>query len=218
MQLSRRYASASGRNVESCDLFLERAFSDLTENGCVSFVLPEAVLNVRSHTAIRKKILECGSIRSLEYLGNAFDQVQCPAVLLSVTHTGSQFSTVGMQVKDGEHSFEILTERAVSPNCFSFLITDPEYQLLEKLKTPEDKCFLADHAVFALGIVTGNNRKYLLDEPVPGSEPVLRGSDIFRFRAAPAAQYLVFDPDCFQQTAPEERYRGARETSLSLYL
>ena len=208
MQLSGRYASASGRNVESCDLFLEQALSDLTENGCVSFVLPEAVLNVRSHTAIRKKILECGSIRSLEYLGNAFDQVQCPAVLLSVTHTGSRFSTVGMQVKDGEHSFEILTERAVSPNCFSFLITDPEYQLLEKLKTPEDKCFLADHAVFALGIVTGNNRKYLLDEPVPGSEPVLRGSDIFRFRAAPAAQYLVFDPDCFQQTAPEERYRA----------
>lgn len=208
MQLSRRYASASGRNVESCDLFLEQALSDLTENGCVSFVLPEAVLNVRSHTAIRKKILECGSIRSLEYLGNAFDQVQCPAVLLSVTHTGSRFSTVGMQVKDGEHSFEILTERAVSPDCFSFLITDPEYQLLEKLKNPDGKCFLADHAVFALGIVTGNNRKYLLDEPVPGSEPVLRGSDIFRFRAAPAAQYLVFDPDCFQQTAPEERYRA----------
>lgn len=208
MQLSGRYASASGRNVESCDLFLEQALSDLTENGCVSFVLPEAVLNVRSHTAIRKKILECGSIHLLEYLGNVFDQVQCPAVLLSVTHTGSRFSTVGMQVKDGEHSFEILTERAVSPDCFSFLITDPEYQLLEKLKNPDGKCFLADHAVFALGIVTGNNRKYLLDEPVPGSEPVLRGSDIFRFRAAPAAQYLVFDPDCFQQTAPEERYRA----------
>lgn len=39
MQLSGRYASASGRNVESCDLFLEQAFSDLTENG-MCFVRP----------------------------------------------------------------------------------------------------------------------------------------------------------------------------------
>ena len=41
---------------------------------------------------IRRKILECGSIRSLEYLGNAFDQVQCPASsALGCPHGGSRF-------------------------------------------------------------------------------------------------------------------------------
>ena len=113
-----------------------------------------------------------------------------------------------MQVKDKEMCFTIETKRQVQPQSFSFLITDPEYLLIQKLIDPTGKCYLKDHADFALGIVTGNNQRYLSRTPVPGREPVLKGCDVFRFRTAPAGQYLTFCPENFQQTAPEEKYRA----------
>ncbi len=45
--LKARYATASGRNTESYDVFIERALEILVPDGTLAFVLPEAVLNQR---------------------------------------------------------------------------------------------------------------------------------------------------------------------------
>ena len=63
-------------------------------------------------------------------------------------------------------------------------------------------------AVFALGIVTGDNRSYLSDSPGKGREAVLRGSDLFRYRYRSSDTFLRFAPASFQQCAPEAVYRA----------
>ena len=71
--------------------------------------------------------------------------------------------------------------------------------------------FLRGHADFALGIVTGDNGKYVTGTPSPGSERVLKGKDIFRYRIRPSESYITFRPESFQQVAPEALYRATEK-------
>ena len=207
-QLQKIYHAASGKKIESYDLFIERALSDLSEGGHLSYVLPEAVLNVKAHTDIRSIILEKSSIRYLEFLGNAFDGVQCPCVILQLCHTGAPFTTIGMQVNDRKQSYILNTERIVSSEYFSFISTDPEYLILDKIKNSNDVSFLFGNADFALGIVTGNNKDYLSTIKTADNEMILKGADINKYHINPSENYIIFRPESFQQVAPEEMYRA----------
>ncbi len=202
------YQSAKGKSIEAYDLFTEKALAGLKKGGSLSFVLPEALLNVRAHMPVRKIIMERSSIRYLAYLGNVFDNVQCPCIILQLQHTGKQLSCAGMEVNDGKRKFSILRERKVGSEYFCFRMTDEEQELLEKVAGNPRCITLKDKASFALGIVTGDNRTYLSETKKVHSEPVLKGTDIYKYRIRPASRYLVFSPENFQQTAPEEYYRA----------
>ena len=137
-----------------------------------------------------------------------FDGVQCPCILLQLVATGKPLSTVGMRIEDRTRTFIIAMERTVVPENFSFRMTDEEYRVLEKIKNSIPVCYLADHADFALGIVTGNNKKFLSAEKTEHSEMVLKGTDICKYHINPAKQYLRFELEQFQQVAPLEIYRA----------
>lgn len=206
--LRSKYKTASGKNIESYDVFIERAISGLSENGQLSYVLPEAVLNVKAHSNIRNIILETNSIKYLEFLGNAFDSVQCPCIILQLAHTGKKLSTVGMFVHNGKQSFEINTERFVTSEYFSFTTTDSEYKVLNKIKSSKNNTYLLGNADFALGIVTGNNKEYISSQKTDENEMVLKGADICKYHINQPENYILFKPDRFQQVAPAEMYRA----------
>jgi len=86
------------------------------------------------------------------------------------------------------------------------LMTDEEYSVLEKLSHSSDKVTLAGNSKFALGIVTGNNKEYLSSRKTAENEPVLKGSDLYKFRYQPSKQYMIWNPDSFQQVAPAKFY------------
>lgn len=123
-------------------------------------MLPEAVLNVKAHMRIRTILLQGSSVKYLTFLGDMFDGVQCPCILLQLVATGKPLSTVGMRIEDRTRTFIIAMERTVVPENFSFRMTDEEYRVLEKIKNSIPVCYLTDHADFALGIVTGNNKSF----------------------------------------------------------
>ncbi len=206
--LRKQFVCAKGSNIESYDVFIESGIKHLDANGILSFVLPEAVLNVRAHSGIRQFLLDSSSLTYLEYLGDAFDGVQCPSIILSAQKTGATFTTKGLTVKDTRREYVIETDRAVSKDAFSFLATDEEYELLEKLLHASDVCFLKDNADFALGIVTGNNAKYISNVKRKNNEIVLKGSDISKFFYRAPGNYIEFKPKSFQQVAPTELYRA----------
>ncbi|MBR4027729.1 MAG: N-6 DNA methylase [Lachnospiraceae bacterium] len=205
------YKTASKKNIESYDVFIEKALHSLSLNGQLAFVLPEALLNVKAHTDIRTIIMESNSIKYLEFLGNAFDGVQCPSILLHLVHTGQPLSTVGMTVCNTNVATTISTERVVTSEYFSFLTTDEEYLLLEKIKHTASAKFLANNADFALGIVTGNNKKYISSLKTADNEIILKGSDICKYHIKPTDNYINFQPENFQQTALIEMYRASEK-------
>ncbi len=203
-----KYRSAVGSNIESYDVFVEQSISMLTPGGILSFVLPEAILNVKMHAPIREIMLNCSSFQYLEMLGNVFDKVQCPCIILQLKYTGQTFSSIGLTVHDGSRTYVIRQKRTVSSHCLSFSMTDEEYCIIEKMDCLQNKETLLNQSIFALGIVTGNNKKYILKNQIPGAEIILKGSDLYPFMYKPSSNYIVFQPENFQQTARAEYYRA----------
>lgn len=160
------YKSASGKNIESYDVFIEQALNHLAVNGHLTYILPEAILNIKAHTEIRKIIIENCCIKNLDFLGNAFDGVQCPSIILDLQCTHSALSTLGMNVNTSTESFTINTERTVNSEYFSFTTSDAEYNVMNKIRNISNASYLLGNADFALGIVTRNNKKYISDKKI----------------------------------------------------
>ena len=152
--------------------------------------------------------MECSSIRHLTFLGNAFHGVNCPCIILQLVYNRKPFSTIGMQVKDEDQSFTIAKNRPVFADYFSFTANDSEYAILEKIKSLENICYLKNHATFALGIVTGNNKKFISNKKTAENEQILRGADVYKYHFAETDTFITYKPERFQQTAPEKVYRN----------
>lgn len=207
-EIKKIFKSTSGKNIESYDIFIEQALNHLSDDGHLAFVLPEAILNVKAHTDIRELILQNCSIKNLDFLGNAFDGVQCPCIILDLQCTHSPLSTLGMNVNTGTKSFTINTERKVTSEYFSFTTADEEYNVLNKIRNISNASYLLGNADFALGIVTGNNKEYISDEKTSENEMILKGADISKYHINPTTNYIIFKPESFQQIAPTEMYRA----------
>lgn len=207
-QLCEAYQCANGNCVESYDLFTERAISLLKENGTLAFVVPKAILNVKSHTAIREFMLKETLISRLDFLGDTFDNVQCPSIILQLVRTSKVHTCIGMTVSDPNGSFVIQKERSLTSDCFSLFITDSEYDVLEKIKNHPHHTTLKNQADFALGIVTGDNKKYVSHRKTSNNEIILKGADIKRYQIQKSENYITFHPERFQQVAKEKYYRA----------
>lgn len=204
-----------GRGRGKCDIYsdmfetaVDKSLSLLKQNGILAFVLPESILNVKSHKKIRKVISETNSIKYLEYLGNIFDGVQCPSVIIKILYDNKPMKTAGMVVVKKDNSFMINIERKVDENCFNFFLTDEEYKILEKIENIPNKITLKNQAKFGLGIVTGDNKKYITNKKTDENEMVLKGVNINKFWYEQSDNYISFTPEKFQQVAPTEIYRA----------
>lgn len=206
--LVEKFNAINGKNIESYDIFIEKAFKNLTHNGHIAYILPEAVLNVKSHINIRKIILQISSINYIEFLGNAFDGVQCPCIFLDLVYTGQNLSTVNTTITNGIEKFTIKTKRNITADNFTFITNDSEYAILEKIKKRPDIIMLKNNADFALGIVTGNNKKYISNNKTADNEMILKGSDISKYHIKQSDNYIIFTPENFQQVAPVQMYRA----------
>lgn len=221
--LRRRFTCASYTKPEAYDLFLEQGIQHLALGGFLSFVLPEAVLTVKAHTKIRSLLLSVSSIRFLTHLGNCFDGVFCPSVVLTLEKTELPHSCIGMRVTTPEQKiFTIKKERELSADGFCLFSEDASYALTEKLLTTPNCVYLKNNADFALGIVTGDNRTKLrpvsADPAATGTQgtdilqtpliPVLCGPDILPYHIAAPSKELTVPLSACQQAAPESLYHA----------
>lgn len=216
LQCRRAFKTASGKSIESYDLFVEKALSMLDHKGVLAFVLPEAILSVAAHDTVRRLIIDSCSFRFISYLGNVFSGVQCPSIILGITLDDKK-TVVGCKVSTGNDTFAILKPRAFSDGTLSLNVSDEEKRCLDAIGNTRNATYLKGKAKFALGIVTGNNKEYLSTEKKYDNEIVLKGSDIQRYGMTPSGNYIRFVPESFQQVAPIEMYR-AKEKLLYRFI
>ncbi len=206
--LKELFSSAQGSTIESYDVFLEKSIMHSKNGGTITFVMPEALLNVKTHYPIRKKLVDTTSILSLNYLGNAFDKVQCPCIIMQLKKTSAPLSCIDMKVTDGDREFVIKKERRIDSNYLNFKTNDDEEQILSRIFSLKNISFLKNNAQFALGIVTGNNDLYISKKKSAGKEIILKGADVFKYRIDSPSRFITFNPEHFQQVAPESMYRA----------
>lgn len=244
--LMNMYTTASKNGTESYDVFIEQAIRCATGNGIIAFVLPEAILNVKSHSNVRRLISENCRISFVSYIGNAFTGVYCPCILLGIqklttgigscaatdsidsAHTDSADSvstasivntidgnvridnTIGCKVENIglSKSFIINEPRDLNFDYWNFMITDDTVKLLSKIENGASNFTLKGNADFALGILTGSNKKFLQNSKNADNEQIIRGSDVFKYGYRVGSNYIKFEPEKLQQVAPVRMYKA----------
>lgn len=205
--LSDTYVLAKKKGIESYELFIEKGISLLKPNGFMAYILPEVLLNVASHLPAREYIIEKTSFKFISYLGNTFSGVQSPAILLGLYADGKG-NTENCKVSIDNRSFTIKRNRTINPSVLTFNMSDNDYECINTIESVKNAHYLKNNAKFAIGIVTGNNKKYIKNKQENGYETILKGEDIFRYSIQKSDNFIKFTPEAFQQVASSEIYRA----------
>lgn len=193
---------------ESFSYFLVMSHLFAKHGGIVSFILPESILNIHIHKDIRKYILEHFNIIQITDLGKVFTGVftkvyrldlkketPCPEHLIQIQRDNNIFSqNQSVYFADSDYIFNLQYQEDVS-------------DIINKVYA-KNHLTLKNNADWALGIVTGNNDKYISKECKAGYEEIYRGKDVFPLFLGKANEYILFQPEIFQQVAPEWKYRA----------
>ena len=189
--------------MDSFAQFIYRSFEVMNDGGILGFVLPSSFLNIATHEYIRRFVLNY-KIDYIQKIGREFEEVVTDVLIFKVEK---------VSVSDNEFLYDDVKVNQTSflnnPYC-SFLITDDISKgITNKIK--KHKSFhLTDGVEYALGIVTGDNGKYLSNEKTNDNELIISGKDISRYNINydKVGKYIVFDKDSFQQVAKESLYRN----------
>ncbi len=196
---------------ESFSYFLIICLELLNEEGVLSFVLPESILNVKTHGDIRQTILENCHIKTIEGLGKVFKNVLSPAIIMELVKTKPNDDNEVI-VRLDNMQYKVGQKRFVSNqgNVFDIHISPKDEDILRKVYATKHVT-LKDNAEWALGIVTGDNKKYLSAEQHQGYEQIYKGSDVNKYKLRKPSFYIDFKPEIFQQVASEDKYRASEK-------
>ncbi|MCK4906896.1 MAG: N-6 DNA methylase [Spirochaetes bacterium] len=193
---------------ESFSLFLSKCIELVEEKGRVSFILPESILNIKIHADIRKYILDNTTIDAIYSLGRKFKGVFTPVIRIDLIKTAAPKDWEFSIYKENRETYKIPQSRFDNNRNFNFDISlsKSDFEILSLLYK-KSHVSLNGNAEWALGIVTGNNKKYISSKKGSGTEPVYKGSDVAKYRLKKPSSYIKFTPELFQQVAPEHKYR-----------
>ncbi|OGS54952.1 MAG: hypothetical protein A2Y20_10430 [Firmicutes bacterium GWF2_51_9] len=198
------YESCTRKTIESFSLFLEKSIRLTKENGLISFVLPETFLLAGIHKKIREIVQSKTKLHYLVYWGNIFHHVQSPAISVTLKRTKTNDFFGGARVKNGNKEYTIENYDNLS-NGWSLNMENTEQSMIE-LSKQGDRKYLEGNADFALGIVTGDNKKHILSEPIENCREIYKGSDVNKFKLGKASNYILYRPELYQQVAKGNYY------------
>ena len=194
---------------ESFSYFLIKGVELLKDGGILSFILPESILNVKTHKDIRDFLLNNSSINKVVYLDRVFKNVFTPVIRLDLKKSKESKNTE--IVKDGQiHSIKQNRWLGNVNYVFDIHSNESDIEILNKIYNLQHTT-LKNQAEWALGIVTGNNHKFIRPNPEDGYEEIYRGKDVDRFILKQPTSYIRFTPEEFQQVAPIEKYRASEK-------
>jgi tRNA1(Val) A37 N6-methylase TrmN6 len=193
-------------SLESFSYFLKKSIDLLRNDGVISFILPESILNVKTHKDIREIILKNSHIKKVAYLNRVFKNVFTPVIRLDLKKSNKKNGKIKICKEDKKYNIEQM--RWLNNQDFIFDIHANEFdaEIINKIYKANHTT-LENKANWALGIVTGNNKKFIINEQKTGFEPIYKGKNVEKFVLSNPSNFIQFTPEKFQQVAPTEKYR-----------
>jgi hypothetical protein len=196
---------------DSFSVILVGSMLRLKDGGRLSFLLPESFLNVGTYSSTRKKILSASSEVTVSELGKVFSGLLTNVVRLDLTNKTPVPNSIIRLKGLGSQNNLSQSELLDTAECnFVFNITSVQIKLLKTLLA-QPNIKIVDESIFALGIVTGDNKAALRDVPSAGYEPIIRGEDIVGYGICTPQKYIKFNKTSFQQCANEAYYRASEK-------
>jgi methylase of polypeptide subunit release factors len=192
---------------ESYSRFIIQAVDYLKEGGLLRYLLPRAFLNVKTHSDIRKFIAVNYSIEKITFYPNSFSGVFTKFIDVSIRKSPPQKSF--LFESDGNIIKTKMPSHKTNAGFIFSILNDMDLQLLN-LIYDRDYLTLKD-SVWALGIVTGNNKEKLSDFYKDGYEKIWTGKEIKPYKLEPNKKFILYDRTKFQQAARDEIYRSPQK-------
>lgn len=192
------------KSGETFSCFLVEAHKSLKKTGQLRFLLPESILNVKTHSDIRKYILNKANLIAIKVYSKLFSGVTTKYVAITVDYAGNT-SSVEIDVADRSWGVEKEIYKSTANNVFR-LSDSTDESIIEKVL--ELKRYDLSASVWALGVVTGDNKGKLFSSPAKGLEKIYTGKEITPYKLKPAVNYINFDRTQLQQVAKDEIYRA----------
>lgn len=205
-------SAQSGINTFS--MFIEQSMRHLRHGGLIAFLLPESLLNIKAHASIRKFILDNFLIRNITVYGDVFKGVFAPSIFIILQYENDIQKRKSHIIHINNRKENNPDENTLIPQ--SYYLSSPDYvfnihysrkaiMLLSQIENNE--CiYLKDRVLFFLGIVTGNNTKYLSKtQNSYYTEPIIIGQDLSQYSLHFSNNYLHYTEE-LQQVAPKQYY------------
>ncbi len=189
---------------ETFSYFFVKAFEQLKKDGTIRFLFPEAILNVKGHKNIRKFMLDRAGLVSITTYDDRFSGVTTKYVDIECGK-GANKSTFTVYAGDNKRTVKIKTVYETENLIFN-LLSDDDLSIVRTIKGRGK--YSLKNSIWALGIVTGNNKGKLSPECYDGMEKIYTGKEIQPYILRPAKNYILYDRTSLQQVAKEEIYRA----------
>lgn len=190
---------------ESFSFFFEKSFQQLENNGVIRFLMPESIMNVRCHKAFREFLLNNGSLTSISLYSDAFSGVQTKYVDVELRRQNSDDQRVKV-IENDKTRFVSKSSFLLTKNLNFNLLSKDDEEVVRKILS-RGKYTLAD-SIWALGVITGDNRHKLKDIQGRGLEPIFTGKEIEPYILKMPRKFIEYKRDDFQQVAKDEVYRA----------
>ncbi|MCK9580539.1 MAG: N-6 DNA methylase [Methanoregula sp.] len=194
-------------SLESFSYFIKKSIDLLRNGGVISFILPESILNVKTHKDIREIILKNTHIKKVSYLSRVFKNVFTPVIRLDLEKSEKENGRIEICKENETYTAKQSKWKNNIDYIFDIHANGIDTGIIDKIYNVHHTT-LSGQADWALGIVTGNNKAYIDDEQRKGFEEIFKGKDVEKFVLSKSSNYIHFTPEKFQQVAPIEKYRA----------
>lgn len=188
---------------ETFSAFLVRGYSQLKEKGKIKLLIPDAILNVKQHKEIRKYMLDNCFINSIKFYKLKFRNVVTDFIDIDISKKGK---TDKIKIIDKNDEYYIKVNDILKNKDYIFSkINEKELKIIEKIE--EKRKYSLKDSIFAIGIVTGDNKNKIYSKNIEGTEKIYTGKEILPYILKETNKYIFYDRKNLQQVAPDNIYR-----------
>ncbi len=206
----------AGSSLDTCSLFYFSCINALNSGGFLGLLLPESFFNVATYEDARLSALSF-QIERLSHYGKPFKGLLAGAVGLVLCKKNCNLQSEIDCTHERKHfKRNVISFHKNPKSIFNISCTEGDAEVIEHIYSIPH-ITLGGRAKWGLGIVTGNNKKYVESSFRDGLIPIYKGSDITKNGLKPASSYIPNDFSLYQQVAPIDLYE-AREKLIYKFI
>lgn len=196
----------SVKSKERASMVLVEALGRLEDTGTLYFLLPTSLLKIKTHSDIRKFILNSAVISQIDLYNKRFDGVFTDFFSIKLTRGHVDRQSYRVTNDEIKTDIQLSDEDYRNDNIVIETMNTLDKSITRKMELSRHDDLT--HSQWALGIVTGDNKKKVKKEISPGLEPVYSGKQVKPFTLEAESEYILFEPESFQQCAKTEYFRA----------
>ena len=202
------YSSAFINSKERASLFIEESSKQIKAGGLMNFLLPSSIIKVKTHKDVRQYILSHFDLKKVVCYSDRFKGVFTDFVSMLICNETAK--DLCYTVEKENACFDVsMDKKELGEHCAISLSNRTERSILAKVEALRHDDL--SHSIWALGIVTGNNKEKVFKTPTADSEPIYTGKDVMPFRLKTPTNHIIYDRTQLQQCAKEEYYRTSEK-------